>query len=229
MGTMVASCGDFGDTNIDPEHLNANNVPYTMVFTNAQHQALGSDWDIWRAGLIYLSQWNQHIAAGGWWWDYGINSYSNDYAASLWGSLLSGGNRGAVRDIQTVIAQWKDDPANEQNYQIARIVRAYIFHRLTDLHGDIPYSQAGQPNEFSYPVYDKQEDIYNDLLNELDDAQSKLGTGTASMGAQDLYYSGDVSKWKKYANSLMLRVAMRLSKVNPAKAQEYVAKAYEMV
>lgn len=226
MGTMVASCGDFGDTNIDPEHLNEGNVPYTMVFTNAQHQALGSDWDIWRAGLIYLSQWNQHIAAGGWWWSYGINAYSDGYAASLWGSLLSGGNRGAVRDIQTVIAKWKDDPANEQNYQIARIVRAYIFQRLTDLHGDIPYSQAGQPNDFSYPVYDKQEDIYNDLLNELDDAQSKLGTGIASMGNQDLYYGGDVSKWKKYANSLMLRVAMRLSKVNPTKAQEYVAKAY---
>lgn len=94
------------------------------------------------------------------------------------------------------------------------------------MHGDIPYSQAGQPNDFSYPVYDKQEDIYNDLLNELDDAQSKLGTGIASMGDQDLYYGGDVSKWKKYANSLMLRVAMRLSKVNPTKAQEYVAKAY---
>lgn len=203
------------------------NVPYTMVFTNAQHQALGSDWDVWRDALIYLSQWNQRIAAGGWWWSYGINAYSNDYAASLWGSVLSGGNRGAIRDIQTVISKWKDDPANAQNYQIARIVRAYIFQRLTDLHGDIPYSQAGQPDSYSYPVYDKQEDIYNDLLNELDDAQANLGTGTASMGEQDLYYSGDLAKWKKFANSLMLRAAMRLSKVNPTKAAEYAAKAYK--
>ncbi|WP_455665395.1 SusD/RagB family nutrient-binding outer membrane lipoprotein [Phocaeicola sp.] len=223
---VATSCGDFGDTNIDPEHLNEGNVPYVMVFTNAQHQALGSDWDVWRNGLIYLSQWNQHIAAGGWWWSYGINAYENSYTASYWGSVLSGGDRGAIRDIQTVIAQWKDNPAMEQNYQIARIVRAYIFHRLTDLHGDIPYSQAGQPKEFSYPKYDKQEDIYNDLLKELDEAQANLGSGTASMGAQDLYYNGDVSKWKKFANSLMLRVAMRLTKVNAAKAQEYAAKAY---
>jgi len=73
---LGTSCGDFGDTNIDPEHLNEGNVPYTMVFTNAQHQALGSDWDIWRTGVIYASQWNQHIAAGGWYWSYGLNSYS---------------------------------------------------------------------------------------------------------------------------------------------------------
>lgn len=101
--------------------------------------------------MIYLSQWNQHIAASGWWWSYGINSYSNGYAASYWDSALSGGGRGSVRNIQTVINQWKDDQTMIQNYSIARIVRAYIFQRLTDLHGDIPYSEAGQPKEFSYP------------------------------------------------------------------------------
>ncbi len=223
---VLTSCGDFGDTNIDPEHLNAGNVPMTMTFTNAQHQALGSDWDVWRNGLIYLSQWNQHIAAGGWWWSYGINSYSNDYAASYWGSMLAAGGRGAVRDIQTVIGAWKEDATQEQNLQIARIVRAYIFHRLTDLHGDIPYSEAGQPELYSYPKYDTQESIYDDLLKELDEAQANLGSGIASMGVQDLYYNGDVAKWKKFANSLMLRVAMRLSKVNAAKAKEYAAKAY---
>jgi len=226
LGAVATSCGDFGDTNIDPEHLNEGNVPYAMVFTNAQHQALGSDWDVWRNGMIYLSQWNQHIAAGGWWWSYGINAYSNGYAASYWGSMLGSGSRGAVRDIQAVIKKWADDETMTQNLQIARIVRAYIFHRLTDLHGDIPYSEAGQPDLYSYPKYDSQQDIYTDLLKELDDAQSKLGTGTASMGAQDVYYGGDVSKWKKFANSLMLRVAMRLSKVDPSTAKTYAAKAY---
>ena len=44
------SCSDFGDVNIDPEHMNETNVPLEMLFTNAQHQALGSDWDVWRNG-----------------------------------------------------------------------------------------------------------------------------------------------------------------------------------
>ena len=223
---LATSCGDFGDVNINPEKLNQGNVPYAMVFTNAQHQALGSDWDIWRNGMIYLSQWNQHISAGGWWWSYGINAYSNDYAASYWGSVLGSGDRGAIRDIQTVINLWKDDAAMNQNYQIARIVRAYIFQRVSDLHGDIPYSQAGQPDKYSYPKYDTQQDIYTDLLKELDEAQSNLGSGIATMGNQDLFYNGDVTKWKKFANSLMLRTAMRLSKVDPSTAKTYAAKAF---
>ena len=78
----LTGCGDFGDTNIDPEHLNEGNVPYNMVFTNAQHQALGSDWDIWRTGVIYASQWNQHIAAGGWYWSDGLNSDSGSYSSA---------------------------------------------------------------------------------------------------------------------------------------------------
>ena len=210
---VATGCGDFGDTNIDPEHLNESNVNIQMIFTNAQHQSLGSDWDAWRNGMIYLSQWNQHIAAGGWWWSYGVNSYSNGYAASYWGSALGSGDRGVIRDIQLVINKWKDDPANAQNLQIARIIRAYTFQRLTDLHGDIPYSQAGQPDLYPYPKYDTQSDIYHDLLKELDEAQAGLGTGTASLGAQELFYNGDMAKLKKFANSLMLRVAMRLSKV----------------
>ena len=197
-----------------------------MVFTNAQHQALGSDWDVWRDGLIYLSQWNQHIAAGGWWWSYGLNSYSNGYAASYWGSVLGSGDRATIRDIQTVISKWKDDPANQQNYQIARIIRAYTFQRLTDLHGDIPYSEAGQPAEYPYPKYDTQKDIYMDLLKELDEAQAALGSGIASLGKQELFYNGDVAKLKKFANSLMLRVAMRLTKVDDATAKTYAAKAF---
>lgn len=222
---LASSCGDFGDLNVDPEHSNASNVNYQMVFTNAEHQALGSDWDVWRDGLIYLSQWNQHIAAGGWWWSYGVNSYSNGYAASYW-TVLSSGGRGVIRDLQTVISKWKDDSANAQNYQIARIIRAYTFMKLTDLYGDIPYSQAGLPDKYPYPKYDKQEDIYKDILNELDEAQANLGTGTASLGTQELFYNGDVAKLKKLANSLMLRAAMRLVKVAPDLAKTYAAKAY---
>lgn len=223
---LASSCGDFGDLNVDPEHSNSGNVNYQMVFTNAQHQALGSDWDVWRDGLIYLSQWNQHIAAGGWWWSYGLNSYSNGYAAAYWGSVLGSGDRATIRDIQTVISKWKDDPANQQNYQIARIIRAYTFQRLTDLHGDIPYSEAGQPAEHPYPKYDTQKDIYMDLLKELDEAQAALGSGIASLGKQELFYNGDVAKLKKFANSLMLRVAMRLTKVDDATAKTYAAKAF---
>ena len=50
-------CSDFGDVNMDPEHLNSENIPTELLFTNGQHQMLGSDWDVWRNGCIYAAQW----------------------------------------------------------------------------------------------------------------------------------------------------------------------------
>ena len=64
-----------------------------------------------------------------------------------------------------------------------------------------------------------------DMLNELEEAQANLGNGIASIGKQDVYYEGNVDNWKKFANSLMLRLGMRLSKVSPETAKIWVAKA----
>lgn len=218
------SCSDFGDVNIDPEHMNEGNVPYEMVFTNAQHQGLGSDWDVWRAGCIYGGQWMQHIAAiDENWWTYALYLYNDDYSASYW-SIYSG-DRGAIRDITTVMDLWKDKPDYVIDYNMARIVRVLLMSRMTDLYGDIPYSQAGRPLEFSYPKYDTQQDIYTDMLKELDEAQASLNGGTAKMVAHDVYYQGDAAKWKKFANTLMLRLAMRLTKVDAITAQNWVKKA----
>ncbi|MDD2437823.1 MAG: SusD/RagB family nutrient-binding outer membrane lipoprotein [Massilibacteroides sp.] len=219
-----SSCSDFGDVNIDPEHMNEGNVPYEMVFTNAQHQALGSDWDVWRNGCIYAGQWMQHLTSVDWWWNYCLYAYSDSYSAALWDGIYSG-DRGAVRDITTVMDLWKEKEGYEIDYNMARIMRVYIMHRLTDLYGDIPYTEAGRPQLFSYPKYDDQKDIYADMLKELDEAQTNLSTETAKIGSHDVYFQGDAAQWKKFANSLMLRLAMRLSKVDPTTAQTWVNKA----
>lgn len=227
LGLMAAttSCSDFGDVNIDPEHMNEGNVPYEMVFTNAQHQGLGSDWDIWRMGCIYSGQWMQHLASIQiQWWTYAFYTWNDGYSGSLWD--IYAGDRGAVRDITTVMNEWKDDPAHALDYNLARITRVYIMHRMTDMYGDVPYSQAGIPAQYSYPVYDKQQDIYMDMLKELDEAQANLKDGgIAPVKSHDIYFQGNTEKWRKFANSLMLRLSMRLSKVDPSTAQTWVQKA----
>ena len=78
-----------------------------------------------------------------------------------------------------------------------------------------------------FPHYDKQKDIYADLLKELDEATAAFGAAdpTDGFGAADMYYSGDIAKWKKWGYSLMLRLAMRVSNVDAATANTYVAKA----
>lgn len=220
----TTSCSDFGDTNIDPENLNAGNINYNLLFTGSQVQALGSDWDVWRNGLIYSSTMMQHTTSVN--WDQVFYTYSEGYNAAYWDALYSG-DRGVIRDIIDVLRNWEDKPGFENDYELARIMKAFMFHRMTDLYGDIPYFEAGRAADgIGYPKYDKQEDIYNDLLKELNEAQANINTsGGSQLGSADLYFNGDLTKWKKFANSLILRIGMRLSKVDPAKAEQWVKTA----
>jgi hypothetical protein len=81
---------------------------------------------------------------------------------------------------------------------IARIWRVFIYHRLTDLYGDIPYSEAGKGyiEGILKPVYDAQQDIYMDMLAELEGGVAQLGAST--LGVSDLIYQGDVDKWRRF-------------------------------
>jgi hypothetical protein len=221
---MTFSCNDFGDTNIDPENLNEGNMDYKLLFTAAQVQALGSDWDVWRNGIIYGSTMMQHTTSVS--WNYVFYTYNEGYNAAFWDALYSG-ERGVIRDITSVIGKWKDESVFENDYQMARILKAYMFHRMTDLYGDIPYSEAARIKDgIACPKYDTQESVYNDLLKELNEAQGAIRVPAGSqLKSADVYFNGDPEKWKKFANSLILRIAMRLSKVDPSKAQEWVKTA----
>jgi hypothetical protein len=226
--TGLGSCSEFDDMNVDPEHLSEKgliNSSYNMAFTMVQVQSLGSDWDVWRNGVIYCSTMLQHTTSVGWISNYCFYDYNEGYNSAFW-EIYSSDNRGAIREIINVINQWKDAEGFENDYQIARILKSYIFHRMTDLYGDIPYSEAGRLKEgIAYPKYDTQKDIYDDLLKELDEAQAAINGSSSQLGSADLYYGGNADKWKKFANALMLRVAMRLSKVDENTAKTYAAKA----
>lgn len=222
--TGLSRCSDFGDMNVDPEHLNDGNLSYNLLFTMAQVQALGSDWDVWRNGIIYCANMMQHTTTIGSFATYNFYHYSDAYNAAYWN--IYSGSRGAIREIINVTNKWKDAEGLGNDYQMARILKAYMFHRMTDLYGDVPYSEVGRLKEgITHPRYDAQQDIYNDLLKELDEAQAAINGSSSQLGNHDLYYSGDAGKWKMFANSLMLRIAMRLSKVDPDKAKTWVARA----
>lgn len=102
---------------------------------------------------------------------------------------------------------------------IARIWKVFTLHRVTDYYGPVPYFNIGS-NEKNI-AYDSQKDIYYDFFKELTEAAAVLKSNIAqpSYGTQDLIYSGDNQKWLKFANSLRLRLALRISKVEPAKAK----------
>lgn len=131
-----------------------------------------------------------------------------------------------IKNTYDAITRSKDLPNRSNMYNMARIYQAYIFMILTDEYGDIPYTEggAGLVKGALFPKYDRQQDIYPLLIQELTEAAAALNT-TAVIESGDLLYAGNVAKWKKLANSLLLRAGMRLSKVDPAQAQSIVQAA----
>ncbi|MCF6406666.1 SusD/RagB family nutrient-binding outer membrane lipoprotein [Chitinophaga filiformis] len=103
------------------------------------------------------------------------------------------------------------DTLHNPNYKaVGLIMRSWIFQVLTDLYGDVPYKQAAQIEQYLTPEYDAQRDVYLGLLAELKTAVELINT-TGNPIAGDLIYSGSMAKWKKFANSLRLRIALRIS------------------
>lgn len=119
-------------------------------------------------------------------------------------------------------------------YAWAQVIRIAAMHRLTDMQGPIPYTLMGEVEGYT-TAYDAQEDVYMAMFEDLDAAIEVLSNYATSSPEDriyedyDLIYLGDVSKWVKLANSLKLRMAMRISLVNPTKAQEYAEAALNHV
>ena len=113
----------------------------------------------------------------------------------------------------------------------ARVMQSWGFQNMTDVFGEIPYSEAlkgdvvGGPTK---PKYDKQQDIYPGLLAALTQASATMTTGSADggLGGADPIYKGDIAKWRKFSNSLRARLAMRMSKADAAKASAELTAAF---
>lgn len=110
----------------------------------------------------------------------------------------------------------------------ARLLRVAIMHRVTDSYGPIPYSKL-ESNESVYVEYDSQEAVYTKMFEELDEAIEILGRNTTlpaeAWSRYDGVYYGNIAQWLKYANSLKLRMAMRLSYVKSDVARAKAAAA----
>lgn len=115
---------------------------------------------------------------------------------------------------------------NANQIAVARILKAYTFHTLTDIWGAIPYSDALKGNGDFTPAYDDQEVIYADILNELTEAINQIDEAAGGIEG-DIIYNGDMAAWKLFANSLKLRIGMRMSKVNPPLAEATVNEALD--
>lgn len=136
------------------------------------------------------------------------------------GPVNWGDYTGALQNLNTIIKINSDDEtkegatdygSNANQIAVARILKAYLFSKVADQYGDIPYSEALNGEET--PIYDSQESVYQSILTELKEAENQFDGG--SMPAGDILLGGDKAQWKRLANSMRLVLSLRLSKRYP--------------
>jgi len=131
--------------------------------------------------------------------------------------------RGPLLNLQKII-DFNSDPqsaptvvgggSNANQLAVARILKAYFFFHITNRWGDVPYSEALQQGDNLTPKFDRQQDIYTDLFKELKEAADQFDSGAPVEG--DIFLNGNPDRWREFANSLRLIMALRLSKADPA-------------
>jgi hypothetical protein len=214
-----ACTADFDDLNKNPNAATEDNVNPSFLLTNVYNQSILDPGMHERITQLTNDVFAQYYANEGFSTQQGVtndewltefyNNYHNSMVASLNLAIRIGENSG--------------NAYNET--EIARIWRVWVYSRATDLWGDIPYFDAANGTGEN-PKYDSQKEIYLDMLKELKEASAALSTDNPTqIVGQDYIYQDNVAKWKKFANSLRLRLAMRISLVEPAISKQHAEEA----
>ena len=226
---LVTSCKKFEEINNNPLAANADQVQVEYFINNS---IIGTQMDPHIAERIFVLYWktagHQQLATG-----LSGGSYNDGWSSDYYGSsYLSGWLNTANTAIQIAdekIASGKSKTYTNNLKQVARIWRAYLMSELTDNFGPIPLNGFQGAN----PDFASVKDVYYFMLAELKDANSKIDvaiTTPSEVKSLDPAYKFDFTKWKKYANSMRLRLAMRLSEVDAVKAKtEFESAASDML
>jgi len=229
VGLLSAGCTkSYTKINTNPASYNQTNFDPNFLLTAAELGYTGSTdfaYETWRGNLIYCSTMMQGFSSVVSYWAGDKYLLNSDYTAAYWGFSSDAAYPEQVKPIVDIVQSTIGKPQYKNLHQIGRIFRALVMERITDLYGDVPYFSAGMGyyNGNFFPKYDSQDSIYNDLLKEVDEATAALDPAGDKPGG-DVIYKGDIAQWQKFGNTLLLRLAMRLSKADPEKAKTYVQK-----
>ena len=219
-GVAMTSCSDDTLSNINTDKTKVSNLDPNAQLTTALLQTYG-DFSLMDTYRNYITGFTQHLAGG---WNVtnyaGSNFAEDDISRRIWDRYYEI----SIKNLVDAIHKSEDKP----NLNAAlRIHRVYLTAVLADIYGDVPASEAGLGYiaGISTPKYDTVEELYNWFFEELTACEALLGTGTDNISGDVTSMGGDVAQGKKYANALRMRYAMRISDVNPQKAQDEFEKA----
>ena len=229
LGALMLALGACDLTELNENPNEPTTVTTESLLANAQNDLATIYWDDY---------------AGAFWVRYAQYWTTNQYTDSdRWAfpTRRAGANDAnwedfylVLNDLQEVIRKSRETPGDvegfgppENQIAIAKIMQAFTFHMMTDMWGPIPYAEAlkGRTQGNFNPSYTSQEQIYQGLIDSLTTASQMIDASQPTLEGGDVVYGGDMSKWKKLANSLKMRVAIRMADVAPTKASTAISEA----
>lgn len=215
---MVCAC-DFAEKNIDPNSSNSIEPGPLLTYTQLHTTTGGISKNIQVGTCMMLVQQAATLKT-----DmpgdkyYQMESYANTFFSETYEDLIKHWRELEVRS--------SSDAKYTNMLGVTKIWGAYLFQRMTDMYGNVPYSEAGLGyyEQIYKPKYDSQESIYRDMIQQVKEGVNLLSADKPAI-IGDLFYDGDINKWKKFGASLLLRIGMRLSEVAPELAKQTVTDA----
>jgi len=219
IGSLLISCtDDFDEINTNPDDIGS--IKIETLFSKATVGVNSSSFVAYYDINRFIRPWmQQHIYRGGNAVDFNeIGANSN----GIYGVYYNNVGK-YLAHIPVAISKYEDKDRYVYIEKIAKILDVYTAHTVSDTNGNMPYTDAFKAAEGNLtPVYDTQEQLFSTWEAELLDAVTTLSASQSvsqkNYGNADLYYGGDVSKWIKAANTLRVKLAMRLMARNPSVA-----------
>lgn len=221
---VMAGCSQDTLEDINENKNNPVDVPSKLIITDAMTKTAfsitGSDLAFYASVYvehnvgIYNQMYNAEIRSG-------EPSLATTYNNS-WGSIYE-----TLYNLKIIINKTSEGGSEDKDVNtlgIAQVLTAYNLAILTDLFGDVPYSEALQPGVIQQPKLDKQEDLYNEIFRLLDAGIENLGKTSvvAGLAGQDFIYGGNIANWTKFAYGLKARYTARLAFRNGGKWDQVI-------
>lgn len=228
LSLSLAGCNaDFGDINIDP------NAVTSISSENLFHNVVGYLGSPVSGEFEYMAPMMQYTATTNGNYNIPGNTYGMDGTAmGIYSSIWRSYSMDYVRYLNLIESKLQEEEGVTSKIAEVNILRALLLSQYSDTFGPIPYDQiADALNGIIYPEYRSEKDVYlgatefKGVLDILDESIQTLKNSNDELFANDILYNGDRDKWIKFASSILLRLSVRISNVEPQIAKKYVDKA----
>jgi len=215
------SCDQYLDINESPNNLTFDKATPSKLLPGAQVSTfrvqVGS---MNQLGNVFMNSWSRNVQSFGNGFDNELQLQLNSaFYANIWDGLFR-----ELKNYQAIIDYPNPDGKYDKYVAAAKICKSFYTQYLVDLYGNVPYTQAWKGSANVTPTYDDDYAIYQALIADLEDARDLIANAdpdpavTEDIAPYDVMLAGDMAKWTEFANTVQLRLCLRMSEVTGAKA-----------